>query len=252
MTGTEFGVMYFADANRRYREMLDVSIASLRRQHPDWSVRVETIPSFGVSPLRALYRAVSFWKRARRFDRAGQDRRVIAAKTDAWHRTPFDWTLFLDADTFVLRSLAEHAANPGDADVITCRLGNSKYRGVEPWHPAEFPYLMSGVVFFGPRFLRRYREVAGRMATPVARLPTGDQYVFSLTCALFAEELRVVEDPKLQIDVINMEHHLGTADLPMRGPCIDLREPRLREFGVFHYNEYKPQYLAQIREVWGT
>ena len=50
---------------------------------------------------------------------------------------------------------------------------------------------------------------------------------------------------------MNTSQHFRTEDYPKVGEYLDLRWERLNEFHVFHYNEYKPQYMAQIRDVWG-
>lgn len=246
-----FGVLYLVDRNPCFQQMLQVSRASLRRVHPDWPVHVVEVPSPPVGPLRALYRRVTWWKRARRATRAGQDVRVLAAKAEAWLQSPFEHTLFLDADTVILRSLDAMRTRAQSADVLACPLPWKQYRALEPWQPPQFPYLMSGVVFYNRRFAEAYRATLRRIRTPVADLPTGDQFVFSLACALAPPSLRVQREPSLQFDVINMREHAGGEALPMMDDDLDLRWPGLERFHVFHYNDRKPQYLHRIRAVWG-
>lgn len=246
-----FGVLYLVDRNPLFRRMLQVSMESLRRVHPDWPVQVIETPSPPVGPLRALYRRATWWKRARREARAGQDVRVLAAKAEAWLQSPFEQTLFLDADTVVLRSLEALRARAQSADVLACPLPWKQYQALEPWQPASFPYLMSGAVFYNRRFADAYRGVLRRIRTPVAALPTGDQFVFSLTVALAPPALRVQLEPSLQLDVINMRQHAGGEALPLVAGDLDLRWPGLERFHVFHYNDRKPQYLDRIRTVWG-
>jgi len=244
-------VVYFVDDNPQYRKMLKMSIQSLQRFHPDWSIKVIKCRSYSVPTWKKAYRLLSFWKRNERYNRANQDFRIIVEKTNAWMKTPFEHTLFLDVDTIVMKSLNEMKKKANDADVMMVPLKWKNYKGVESWHPKTFPYLMSGVVFYKTAFLEKYEKYAVRMASIIRNLPTGDQYIFSLTCELEASDLAIIHEPLLQVDVINLDQEFGISDFPRVGECLDLRWKGLSRFHVFHYNEYKPQYMKQIKEVWG-
>jgi hypothetical protein len=247
----EFGVLYFCDDNPLYRRMADISIRSLRRFHPDWPVRVERVPSPAVPAWKKLYRILSFWKRQRRRERAGQDRRVIARKAEVMLSSPFRVTLYLDADTVVMRPLTRLQARAFSEDVVVTPLPWKRYRRVAPWQPESWPYLMAGVVFYGERFRAAYRETLDRLDVPVEQLRTQEQFVLSLVCEMKARELQIGEEPLLQVDALNLAEHLGTDTFPRVGPCIDLNYAGLSDFHVFHYNTQKPQYLEQIGDVWG-
>lgn len=248
----DFGVLYFVDQNPFYQKMMKMSIQSLKHFHPDWPVEVIECSSPPVPVWKKAYRTLSFWKSKKRYNRGYQDFRVLASKAAAWMKTPFNNTLFLDVDTIVIQTLTLMKERAMDADVLVCPLAWKEYEGIETWHPKTFPYLMSGVVFYNKTFLKKYKKHLDRMIYDIHKLPTGDQYIFSLTCELEASDLVIVQAPSLQLDVINMIHEFGTERIPMIRECLDLRcEDRLSSFHVFHYNEYKPQYMEQIKEVWG-
>lgn len=77
-----WGVLYVVwGEEKRYGPVLDRSIASLKRHHPELPVRVM------------------------KMDLPGDPTRPLLAKADMINMTPFDHTLFLDADTVVLGRL---------------------------------------------------------------------------------------------------------------------------------------------------
>ena len=250
-SGSDFGVLYLADDNPAYRRMLDISIQSLRRFHPDWPVHVVDVPSPPVGMARRTYRLISFWKAAKRRARAGQDVRVIADKMDAMLGSPYQQTLYLDVDTVVMRPLdgLRHRASRGD--VLATPLPWKTYARLEPWQPESWPYMMAGVLFFGERFKHVYSGYRGRCDGPLSSLPTQDQFVFSLACHNERGSLTITEAPSLQVDVLNVDQHLGVAVKRDRNGCIDIRETGLKGFHVFHYNDQKPEYMKQIEAVWG-
>lgn len=245
-----FGVLYAVDGNPHFRRMQAVSEASLRRLHPDWPVEVVELPPPPVSALRRVYRGLSFWKAEKRRARAGQDMRSVEAKALAWARSPFTHTLFLDADTVVRRPLDALRARAMQSDVLATGLPWKQYKGLHAWQPETFPYVMSGVVFFNRRFLEAYEVVRQRIGS-LRGLPTGDQFVFSLTLALQAQALRVTLAPELQLDVLNAAHHVQPEVPPRRDGLLDLAWPGLERFHVFHYNDCKLEYLEAIARTWG-
>ncbi len=246
-----FGVLYVIDGNPRFREMLDISIASLRQWHPDWPIEILDLPNPEVAFARRWYRRLSFWKRDRRRARAYQDMRTVEAKAAAWGRSPFERTLFLDADTVVLRSLDAMRDRAAAADVLATAMPWKRYRGFRTWQPPTFPFVMSGVVFYNRTFGDAYARVLARLGS-LRGLPTGDQFAFSLTLAMEAERLRIALAPDLQFDVINADRHAAPDVPPRQNNIIDLTWEGLRRFHVFHYNDRKPDYLAAMRRDWGV
>ncbi len=247
----QFGVLYFVDGNPAFREMLRISIESLRRFHPEWPIEVIERPSFPVPLWKQVYRGVSFWKWHRRRDRAHQDARVIAAKAEAMLNTPFETTLYLDVDTIVMRPLDAYRRRALQADVLATPLDWKRYQGLADWQPASFPVVMAGLSFYNRRFVDAYRPYVRRLAPIADRLPSMDQYIFSLACEMESSRLEIMKDRDFQFDVINAAQHAGTPDYPRIDRCVDLKWPGLERFHVFHYNEHKPQYLRQIKQVWG-
>jgi hypothetical protein len=247
----DFGVLYAVDQNPAFRAMAEISLSSLRRYHPDWPVHVADLPSPRVSGLLQAYRRLSFWKAGKRRDRANQDVRVIASKTRAMLESPFRLTLFIDADTVVMRALHDMREAAESADVLATAMPWKRYARAATWQPESWPYVMSGVVFYNERFRERYRAYVERVGDDIVRMPTQDQFVFSLACACESTSLRIVAEPQLQVDVLNFTQHVGAGVSTGDPGIVDLRDPRLSGFRVFHYNEHKPQYLAAIRDVWG-
>ncbi len=247
---SDFGVLYLVDQNPHFLRMLDVSLQSLRRFHPDWPVEIRRLESLPVPFWKRLYRRVSFWKIDKRRARGFQDTRIIGRKAQAMAATPFRHTLFLDADTVVMKPLDDLRRRAQGADVLVTALPWKSYSGVEDWQPKSFPYLCSGVVFYSRRFAEEYRPYVERLAPRVESLPTLDQYVFSLACHLESSRLKILLEPSLQIDVINLDQHLEERECPRHGGIVDLSCESLQDFHVFHYNEDKDRYLEEIGKKW--
>jgi hypothetical protein len=242
-----FGVLYFLDDNPRFREMQQISAASLRRFHPDWPVHVVTQSSAPVSPLRALYRRLSFWKRAERTRRAHQDHRTVCAKTAVYAQSPFAQTLYIDADTVVLRPLDDLRQQIATCDVIAAPSPGKHYQALAPWQPAEFPLLNAGVFLYSRRFVDVFEGYVARTRHTLGRRHD-DQFVFSLTCALERAALRIQRDPELQLDTMNLDAALGRSDYPRDGDTVDLAWEGLRRFRILHYNgAHKDAYLRKLR-----
>jgi len=224
-------------------------MASLRRFHPDRPVTVMDVPSPRVPLWKYLYRALSFWKWQQRKDRAGQDVRVIAAKAQCMLDSPYDTTLYLDVDTLVLRPM-DHLRRQAEAcDLLITPLPWKHYTRQADWQPARWPYVMAGVCFFNRTFVTVYQEYVTRFGDTIAALPSQEQFVMSLVCHLEATRLKIRHAASLQIDVLNLEQHLGRSDYPRCGPCLDLAKEPLDDFAVFHYNHYKTDYMDQIADA---
>jgi len=247
----DFGVLYFYDANPLFQHMAEMSIKSLRKFHPDWPIEVIEIPSTRIPIWKKTYRAVSFWKRQLRENRAGQDLHIVASKTDIMLNSPFQRTLYLDVDTIVMKPLDPLYEKALENDVVVTPLEWKTYSRREPWQPESWPYVMAGVMFYSTAFTQAYRHYINKMNESISNLPTADQFVVSLICYLESTNLKIAYEPSLQIDVLNLENHLRKTDYPKKDQMIDLSWNEISRFHVFHYNEYKPQYMNQIHNVWG-
>ena len=246
-----FGVLHFVDQNPDYQRMLHISIQSLRRFHPDWPVHVIQCQSPNVSLIRRCYRSISPWKRHLRFNRAGQDSRVFVEKTRAWPETPFESALFLDVDTVVLRPMDKVRALIEQHDVVIMPLDWKTYGAATPCHPDTIPYLMVGAIGYSRAFLRIYASYLEQLMPLLPGIAMPDQYLVSLLCLKEAECLDIHHHRSLQLDVVNMDREVGDACVPRPDGFLDLSWNRLLDFYVFHYNEYKPQYMRLIGRVWG-
>lgn len=247
----EFGVLYFVDENPAFRKMLNMSVRSLKRFHPDWPIKVVEIPSYHVPFWKKVYRSISYWKQAKRYNRACQDLRVIAAKAEVLLQTPFTHTLYLDVDTIVMKPLHKFRVQAMECDVIVTPLPWKTYFRMAKWQPKAWPYVMAGVLFYSKHFRETYQNYVNQFGSSISKMPSQEQYVLSLACHMEIQNLNIVKDPTLQIDVLNLPQHLGTSNYPRLDGCVDLSWKGLSRFHIFHYNEYKPQYMGQIMEVWG-
>ena len=246
---SRFGILYFCDDNPHYRRMLAYSMASLRRFHPDWPVTVIDVPSPPVPLWKHLCRALSFWKWQKRRERAGQDVRVIARKARCMLDSPYETTLYLDVDTIVLRPLEAFRQQAETCDLVITPLPWKQYARRADWQPEHWPYVMAGVCFYNRRFLDVYQHYVDRFGSTIADLPSQEQFVLSLACHEAADQLRIRYDPMLQLDVLNLDHHLATSEYPRCGDAIDLSAESLQDFAVFHYNHHKDDYMAQIAQM---
>lgn len=253
MNEFDFGVVYYTDENPHYQRMLGASIASLKRFHPEWPIKVFTIPTPKSSLLRNMYRSLTPWKNVKRRQRCGQDMRTIARKTDIVLSSPFKNTLYLDVDTIVMNSLDSIKEWIEQYDLIITSLPWKSYQRTSEWQPETWPYVMAGVFAYNERFRNLYEKMVTRFggSAGIAKLYNTDQYVLSLLCNLHKDDLRIKYWPDLQIDVVNIPQHLrGEEFRTIDGHC-DIRSASLRRFHIFHYNDFKPAYMKQIREFWG-
>lgn len=250
INGKSFGVLYFVDENPMFQEMLAISVNSLKKFHPDWPIEVVQIPSLPISVARRIYRSVSVWKNKKRRARANQDFRLIAKKADIMLASPFDITLYLDVDTVITKDLLALAKRACEVDVVVTQLPWKRYQGTQDWQPESFPYSMAGVAFYNRRFIENYRNYVNRVGPEVAKLPTGDQFIFSLALYCENENLDVVYEPTLQLDVLNAAQHLSNESFSQLDGGLDIRAECLNRFHVFHYNDDKPFYMKQIAKYW--
>jgi len=251
----DFGVLYVVDDNPGYEKMLEVSMQSIDDFHPDWPRKVIRIPLPKASFSERLRRSGAFWTWRQRYNRLGQDKRFYKAKAASVINSPFRTTLFLDVDTVIRKPLDVMREKALHCDALFTGLPWKKYPGIAADLPREIPYVMSGVFFYNRRYADLCRpyfdRFADRLHERVNGMTIGDQFVFSLVCTMESHRLNIQFEPNLQMDVVNARQHFETDHLPMKGKCIDLSWAALDPFFVFHYNEYKPQYLDQIKQCWG-
>lgn len=243
----EFGVLYFYDDNPVYKQMAEMSIATLEKWHPDWPVEVVQIPSLSTPLWKKIYRAGSFWKWQKRRNRAGQDIRIIAQKAEIMLNSPFEHTLYLDADTIVLRPLDDIRNMMANSDVVITPLPWKTYTRNASWQPESWPYMMAGVMGYNKTFIKTYAQYVTRFGDTISTLPSQEQYIVSLCCEMESSSLDIRKKKNLQIDVLNLKEHLGTDSYPRFGEAIDISFNNLQEFYIFHYNEYKNLYIEQIK-----
>ena len=245
----EFGILYFCDQNPTYQRMLQMSLASLKRFHPDWPVEIVQVASPPTPLWKKLYRLGSFWRWTKRRARAGQDVRVIAAKANIMLNSPFQHTLYLDVDSYVMRPLGNIRDMLMSADVVITPLPWKSYIRNADWQPERWPYMMAGIMGFNKHFVKVYSEYVSYFDDSIEKLPSQEQYIVSLCCEMEAQNLKIMKSPHLQIDALNIEQHLGVNHFPMVNGCINLLWNGIKDFYIFHYNEHKPQYMQQIQNL---
>jgi hypothetical protein len=239
-----FGVLYFYDENPKYHEMAELSIHSLQKFHPDLAVEVIRKCSFPVPFWKKIYRFVTPWKNHLRFNRAGQDPRVFVEKAKVLCTSPYSHTLFLDVDTVLRKSLTPVIAEALFYDFTVCAIPWLKYHGIDHSMPDEWPAVNVGVMIYSEKFARKYQFYINKYKDKLADIDMVDQYFASLICFLHADVLKINYMPHLQIDVIDAHHHLNSEDYHVTRGVFDPDLQIASNFFVFHYNEYKPQYLS--------
>ncbi len=253
MNESDFGVVYYTDENPQFKRMLSASIASLKRFHPDWPVKVFTIDTPKSSIVRKAYRKLTPWKNIKRRERCGQDCRVNARKIDILDQTPFKHTFFLDVDTIVMSPMNELLEWITAYDAVIAPLPWAIYKRTDTWQPERWPFIMSGVFVYNDKFKELLRNLVRDFGgvEAIAKLHNTDQRVISLLCYLHERDLKIKYWPEFQIDTVSLDRHLGISSYPKIDGKIDIRSPLLERFRIFHYNEFKPAYMEQIRKFWG-
>lgn len=248
----EFGVLYFVNKNPGYKEMMDYSIRSIKKFHPDWEIEIIESESYSTPIWIKAYRALSFWKWSARKKRSNMDIRVILDKALAMLDSPFENTLYIDVDTVVLKSLSSYKELLNNYDVIATPLSWKMYNGFDTWHPVTFPMVMAGVVFYNNKFKTEYSKyVEALYKFSGQKFDKGDdQYIFSMACELEKNNLNILLDPYLQIDAMNLAQHLGNNYRHNKDGVLDLTCKEIQKFHIFHYNgPNKLAYKSQIKTI---
>lgn len=244
----EFGVYYMHDENPYYHEMCLVSIESLRQLHPDWNIEIRRTASFKIQWWRRIYRFLTPWKNHLRDNRAGQDTRMFVEKAKLLTQSPFRSTLFLDVDTVVRNSLFQYQLDALNYDLVVCAIPWLKYYGIDDSMPNEWPGVNVGVMFYSEKFSALYADYLKRYERKLNQIDMVDQYFVSLICHVHNNELKIKYEPYLQLDVIDAHHHIGDMKYHVSNGLLDLSDNFVKKYAVFHYNEYKKQYLQLWKE----
>ena len=130
------GVLYIV-TGQRYTEMALASAESLKRHNPNLKVHLFTdqeIESNG--PIDSIGMIADAHRRS---------------KVDYMHKSPFEHTLFLDADTFVLENLDELFNILVRFDIALSHAHKRNKTNLQKWReeiPLAFPQMNSGVILF--------------------------------------------------------------------------------------------------------
>jgi hypothetical protein len=148
------GVLYvvWGDA---VQPVLQRSIASVRKHHPELPIHVVTLPSH-------LDAHAGLLEKSRMMD-----------------MTPFDSTLFLDADTVVLGRL-DFGFRQAERHGLACTIGECPWAGRYAGLSGDLIEYNTGVLFFtrkaAPVF-ERWKEVAPTLDSSFLHIPPGDEKV---------------------------------------------------------------------------
>lgn len=232
-----WGLLWLVDDDSHQRAMFLDSYRSARRWMPGAATHVwhlgEPLPIEG-SQAR-LDTAATKW----------------AAKFDAWSRSPFETTVFLDNDTFVLRDLEPLVrcnetvtALPYPNRLSRERVPASARAGL----PAEWQNVNSGVVILHESFMAHYRPYWQALGAYANRVPGKDQYVFSLALHMLDEPWRRCWDlqvPTTPFAVEWLRRLWGFEHEPALG-----RVPLalIQQAYTFHATADKSEYHARFKE----
>lgn len=232
------GVVWAVDDEPTQRTMLNLSHASLQKMAPDLDATVFLTQDVDPNLCRGLP--------IRRLESSESG---CGLKYDAWLQSPYDWTLFLDNDTIVLKHPFQYLSRYLDASkpVVALPYPNFLERETIPaldhaTIPLRWRNVNSGVVLFHRSFMSIYGEVWEKFGRYWRQLPGRDQCLFSL--ALHQMGDRWVPDFDLQLTTTHFaveyvrrfkrqdyDITVGRVPLGLMFDCL-----------VLHYTEDKPFY----------
>ena len=178
-------VVYAVNDAPHYRKMMDLSIRSWKRFHPEWSLEVITLPSANTVLDSTRWRLGSTAQGIAELalqTLAGKKAKAVrnttfAEKLDVFLKLNYDRTLFLDCDTYVMRPLDDLAASLDNGyDVVVQKNEGLTYEPQKQLGTSSFPVINSGVFFASPIFSKTMIEYAAKCTTSLSELWESDQY----------------------------------------------------------------------------
>ena len=250
-SGQKVYIVYAVNDAPHYRSMMDLSIRSWKRFHPDWQLEVITLPStntvldttrwhFG-SRVEAMVgralRAVS--------GQVANRNTAFAEKMEVFMKLKYERTLFMDCDTYVLRPLDDLAALiDAGSDVVAQRAGREVYHFGEH----QFSKINSGVFFGSIRLFQTMMAYVHQCPISLTDHAESDQYFFSY-CLHVAPELKISYVDNLQVPNSILPPKLFGADQVYEA-VKKIADNPVRP-GVFHYIFQKRKFFDALLKLEG-
>ncbi len=226
-------VLYTCNDAPHYRQMMELSIRSWKRFHPDWKTEI-----FQLQSANTLVDTVT-WHLG---SRAGAITKSLMARKDSWDgrvnsfnekvdafRSVKDsCVLFLDCDTFVNRPLDSLVERFQGVDV----LAQNAYETFPPkpgFGDASFPRINAGAFMMSATFARVFAEYASTY--PIENLYGADEYLFSY-CLHHSDKVKVRFIGDLQAT-----NNVGARSV----------DKYVGEAHVFHYIYHKRRMYTQLK-----
>ncbi len=202
----EQGIL-FVGTGEKYRKEIELSVSSIRRVMPSCEIAIFSDEDPKISGVH--------------FFEVSEPSFSFLDKVKFLRETPFERTLFLDTDTFVLKPLEELFGLLQSFDLMAAHESAREHDFIEPI-PSAFPELNSGVIVF-----RRSQEVGGFLDDflttyePLVEKVAGDQTAFRL--CLYRSQLKVWILPSEFNCQIRQAGFLGAEVKILHGRNLNLR-----------------------------
>lgn len=231
----EFGLLWFVDESETQRRRFYISLASAKRWNPSLNATV----IYKGLPLNSGINEIKFDGSGERF----------LAKFQAWLRTPYERTLFLDNDTIVMKPL-DGFLWQGD-EVVAMPYPNMLSssmlpREAKPLALTEWRNVNSGVISFPRSFLPLCQKVFDQYHAYVNLVPGKDQYFISYILQQYPELLKPSFDIQVTTTPFAVDYLKalkGVRDNAMLGIvplCL------IFDAHVFHYTHNKELYEGEF------
>ena len=240
----EIGIIWALDGAPYARAMTKLSIASAKHHMPD----VPRVVLSSCPELDSELNDVDIIPLKTKFNK-------IWIKFDAMQQSPFERSVFLDADTYVLRDFSEQIKK------VTLVSG-LKYAGTYKSSllpsgkisnlPKTFPIVNSGVTIWTKSFLPFYEMAWKPCEKIVETLPGGDQYVFSLVAQQLGANFEVNQRLQVTTSLGELNYRIKKEKLPNSPKLIDVPWVLLAKVDVLHYTENKFEYLEMLTHMHDT
>ena len=199
---SDITVLYACNDASHYRQMMELSIRSWKRFHPDWKVEIFPLqtPNTFIDTItwHLGSRAADLTKTITAPIRNNQPEGRIKAfneKVDAIRSVKEPCVLFLDCDTFITRSLTNMIERFQGFDVLV-QDAHSIFQPEPGFGDAPFPRISAGAFLMSAAFAEVYTDYARRY--PIENLYGADEYIFSY-CLHHSTNLRIRAVSDLQV-----------------------------------------------------
>lgn len=203
-----FGALYVVNACPYQRAMLSLSKRSLVRTASSIPIETRYIDSpVGIGDSIRWYLGSKLEKKLRRTFkyiwpeatyRAFAE--ALAQKARTVIHCPFERTVYLDTDTFVVGDISRHQKwlNDGYEAVVQAPRSYSVSGDWLGEIGSSKPMLNSGVYLYTPAFAQRLKTMTEKVTQPLESVWLSDQVIFSATCYKYLDKVKLVDD--LQMD----------------------------------------------------